>query len=439
MTSAKQATAPATRLPAAYWRLWSASTISNLGDGIFLVALPLLAAQLTTNAISISLVATFAGLPWLVLSLPIGAIIDRLDRRRLLVQADAFRTVLVGILAVLVAGGHARIWMLWLLAAGLGTAEVVFDNASQAILPAIVAPHQLEKANGLRYSAEVTANIFVGTPIGSVLFTLAVWLPFAADSASFLLAVMLVATLRGSFKVGQVRPTASLSRDVRTGLSWLWKHRLLRGLAVALGITNFGFQMSQGVFVLFAKERLHITDTQFGLMLSAIGVGAIIGGLVGDRIVARLGKLAVLYSAVVVWALALVAVGLWPVAWFVTVVSAIEALAATVWNVVTVSLRQQIVPEALFGRVNSVYRWFGWGTIPIGAIAGGQVAHLYGLRAPYFVGAGFVLLAMIVLMRTVTPKSLASSLSAAESDQAPSSPDSDTTPVYLERDPMLWE
>jgi MFS family permease len=448
-----------TRLSSAYWRLWIASTVSNLGDGVFLVALPLMASRLTSSPLSISLVGVFAGLPWLVLPLPIGAIIDRSDRRRLLLQADTFRTILVGLLAVVVASGHTRIWMLWVVALGLGVAEVFFDNASQAILPAIVPAELLEKANGRRYSAEVTANIFVGTPLGSLFFTLALWLPFVVDSLSYMMAVLLVITVRGSFRAptsagsGSSERATTLRDDVRNGLSWLWSHRLLRGLAIALGLSNFGFQMSQAVFVLFAKERLHISDGQFGLLLSAMGLGAIVGGLVGDRLVAAVGRLVALYGSVVVWIITLTAVGAVPVAWFVTVMAAIESLAATVWNVVTVSLRQQIVPDHLFGRVNSVYRWFGWGTIPLGALAGGEVAHLFGLRMPYFVGAGFVAVALVVLVCTVTPGRLlqAETEAAAERmrrdgmaadsrDDHPWDDDDgtssrDDTPPHIERDP----
>ncbi|MCU1503389.1 MAG: enterobactin exporter EntS, partial [Ilumatobacteraceae bacterium] len=351
MTAARHASGAGGGLGKAYWRLWAASTVSNLGDGVFLVALPLMAARLTHSAVSISLVGAFAGLPWLLLSLPIGAIIDRSDRRRLLVRADTARCILIGIAALVIAAGHAEIWMLWILALGLGVAEVFFDNASQAILPAVVAPELLEKANGRRYSAEVTANVFVGTPIGSLLFAVAVWLPFAFDAVSFLFAVLLVLTLQGSFRPPPRNgPPTSLRDDVRVGVRWLWSNRMLRGLAIALGLSNFGFQMSQAVFVLFAKERLHITDREFGFLLAVIGIGSIIGGLVGDRIVSHVGRLPALYGSVTVWAIALVAFGAFPVTWFVTLVSAIEALAATVWNVVTVSLRQQVVPDHLFGR-----------------------------------------------------------------------------------------
>ena len=170
------------RLPSAYWRLLTASGISNLGDGIFLVALPLLAARLSDGAVGVSLVAAAAVMPWLVFSLPIGAIIDRYDRRRIMVVTDTVRAVMVGLLALAVAFDMIEIWMLWVLALGLGTAEVFFDSASQAMLPAVVPGPLLEKANGRKYSVDLTTNTFVGAPIGSLLFAASVALPFGIDA-----------------------------------------------------------------------------------------------------------------------------------------------------------------------------------------------------------------------------------------------------------------
>jgi len=417
-------TRPGDRLPAAYWRLWTASTVSNLGDGVFMVALPLLAARLTRSEVSISLVAAAASLPWLIMSLPIGAIIDRSDRKRILVRADSIRALIIAVLAVLAGTGHAQIWMLWVAALGLGIAEVFFDNASQAIVPAIVPAHLLERANGRRYAAELAANTFIGTPIGSLLFAAAVWLPFGVDAASFVLAVLLVLPIRGTFHArggagadgagsDDPGPRTTLREETRAGIAWLWKFRLLRSLALALGLSNLGFQLAQAVFVLFAQERLGITERQFGFLLALMGVGAVVGALLGERIAKVLGQSGAIYAALITWTLTLLLTGLFPVTWFVALMAAIESMAATAWNVVTVSLRQQIIPSELFGRVNSVYRWFGWGTLPIGSVIGGQIAHEFGLRAPYFFGAGFVVVAIVVSARHVNARTIAAAMEAA--------------------------
>lgn len=396
------------RLPGAYWRLWSASTVSNLGDGIFLVALPLLAARLTRSAVSISLVAAAATLPWLILSLPIGTIIDRSDRKRILLVADTIRAIVIGVLAVLAATGHVRIWMLWITALALGIAEVFFDNASQALVPAVVPAELLERGNGRLYAAEILANLFIGAPLGSVLFAAAIWLPFGIDAASFVLAVLLILPIRGSFqaRAGDPVPSGSLVNETKQGIRWLWDHPLLRTLAIALGLSNLGFQMAQAVFVLFAAERLGISERGFGILLGLMGVGALLGALLGERIAAHIGRAGAIRGTLITWFITMTATGLFPVTWFVALMAIVESMAATVWNVVVVSLRQQIVPTELFGRVNSVYRWFAWGTLPIGSVIGGQVARAYGLRAPYFIGAVFVFIALVLVLRNVTAASI---------------------------------
>lgn len=422
------------RLPTAYWRLWAASGVSNLGDGVFLVALPLLAARLTRSEVSISLVSAAAMLPWLVLSLPIGALIDRADRRHIMMVADSARAVIVAGLAVAVAFDIADIWMLWVVALLLGTAEVFFDNASQAIVPAIVAPPLLEKANGRRYAVELATNTFIGTPLGSVLFAISLALPFGVDAASFAIAVALVFSIHGNFNPNVVprHETASIYAEVRTGMRWLWRNPLLRTVAISLGLSNLAFQMPQAVFVLFAQDELGVGERGFGLLLAVMGAGAVIGGLFGDRIVAKLGQSVSLYTALVVWILTLLAVGIYPVAWFVALAVAIESMAATVWNVVMVSLRQQVIPAPLFGRVNSVYRWVGWGTLPIGSVLGGQIAHAYGLRATYFVGAAVMVVALLVAMRHVSTASIVHALSGNRSARS-----HDDTPVARSGDDLL--
>ncbi len=397
------------RLGAGYWRLWTASTISNLGDGMFLVALPLLAARTTDNSLQISLVAAFSMLPWLLVSLHAGAIVDRSDKRLLLVFGDMFRAVLIGVLALVVAADGLQIWMLWITALLLGTAEVFFDNAAQAILPAVVEPHQLEKANGRRYSAEITANIFVGTPLGGALFAVAVWLPFGVDALSYLAAAILVIPLRGVFKTPvdpDVAPT-TLTDEVREGFRWLRGSRIMLGMAVALALTNLGLGMTPGLFILYVEQELHVDERWYGLMLGIMAVGGILAGLTGDRIITRLGKIQTLYVTAIGWVVIMATIGLFPVLGIVMVAETLGVFAVTLWNVGTVSLRQQIVPQTMFGRVNSVYRWFAWGSLPLGAVLGGTIAHNSNQRYPYLGAAVCIALGVVVMTRTVSQQTLA--------------------------------
>ena len=421
------------RLPPAYWRLWAASTVSNLGDGVFIVALPLLAARLTRSELSISFVGVAAALPWLLLSLPIGAVVDRIDHRLLMVRADLFRCVVVGALTIAVATDRAEVWMLWLAAGFLGVAEVFFDNASLAIVPSIVPIEQLEKANGRRFAAEIAANSFVGTLIGSLLFVAALWLPFGVDASTFAIAAMLVYTLRLAAKPTPTPPAAedrpSLRADIAVGLRWLFGHQVLRGLAVAASLSLLGMQMTVAIFVLFAQDLLHLSDRWYGALIAIGAVGAIAGGLLAERLSKRFSTLSIIYGIVVVWTLCMFAEGFWPRLWVSATVTVAMAFGTTVWNTVTVSLRQRIVPAKLFGRVNSVYRWLVWGSISVGAAHGGIVARQFGLRAPFFVGAGMGAIALITLSSSVTPSTMAKMFRAHRQNLL------DETPPAIEVDP----
>jgi MFS family permease len=422
------------RLPGAFWRLWSSSTVSNLGDGVFLVALPLLAASITDDPLAIALIAVAATLPWLLFSLPFGALVDRHDRKALMVRADVFRAAVVGVLTVVTIVGEAQIWMLWLVAFLLGTAEVLFDNSSQAVLPAIVEPEQLDDANGKKYSAELLANQFIGLPLGGILFAVAVWLPLGTNAISFVVAAVLVWGLRGNFHPGPARRGTTMTGEMREGWRWLWRHRLLRSLAIALALVNLGFQIPQAIFVLYARDELAVSDQWYGVLLGVMGIGAILGGLLAARVVARIGQLFALYSAIVIWAVAMLTFAVAPYLILVTVMAGVIAFATTVWNVISVGLRQELVPTRIFGRVNSIFRWFAWGSLPLGALVGGQVAQTFGVRATYAVGAVAVLSSILVLAGSLRPEPLRLARARAARARAL---EHDDTPEHIDRDPLF--
>ena len=415
------------RLSPAFWRLWTASTISNIGDGVLLVALPLLASRLTRNELSIAFIGVAAALPWLLFSLPVGAFVDRIDHRLLMVRADVFRALVVGALTIAVASDNAEMWMLWVAAACLGVAEVFFDNASQAMVPSLVPIELLEKANGRRFAAEIAANSFVGTPLGSVLFVAAMWLPFGFDAVTFAIAALLVSTIHIASTPRQAIAEARrpLRADIADGLRWLSGHKVLRGLALAASLSVLGMQMTAAIFVLFAQDLLEISDRWYGLLIAIGAIGAVGGGLVAERLTKRLGPLKIIYGTVIVWILCMFAEGFWPRLWVSAIATTAMAFGTTVWNTVTVSLRQRIVPANLFGRVNSVYRWLVWGSISIGSALGGLMAREFGLRAPFFIGAIFGVVALITLFFSITPRSMAE-LNARLPEVA------DSTPVQID-------
>jgi MFS family permease len=382
-------TQTATRTPARlgrdYWRLWWANAISSTGDGAFVAALPLLAVTITRDPRLVSVVTAATYLPWLLLSLPAGAVVDRYDRATLMWRAQTVQAAVVTIIAILIVMHQADIEVL---AAGgllLGSAEVIFSNAAQAVLPALVPAELLPKANGSQQVSLTVGESFLGPPAGSLLFAAAAVLPFGLDAASFAGSAALLARLPRTGHAPKDAKHPRIRAQIAEGLRWLARHRLLRVVAVLLGIYNFANQMGQAVLVLLATQTLHVSTRGYGLLLAASAVGSVVGGLVNPILTRRMGMLPSLVLPALVDAAAFVGIGLAPGPLVVAALLAAQGFSVAMWNVVTVSLRQRVVPAHLLGRVNSVYRMLGWGLMPLGALAGGFVAHAAGLRAPYIV------------------------------------------------------
>ena len=409
MTQAAQADPKTTQKPRLgrhYWHIWWANAISSTGDGAFVAALPLLAVTITRDPRLVSVVTAAFYLPWMLLSLPVGAIVDRHDRAMLMWRSQAVQAAIVAAVTIGVVFHQASIAVLGLAAFGLGCAEVVFSNAAQSVLPALVPPELLAKANGNQQISLTVGESFIGPPIGSLLFAAAAALPFGLDAASFAGSAALVATLPRSQET--TTPTDKIRAQIHEGLRWLTRHRLLRVVAVLLGVYNFANQMGQAILVLLATVTLHVGTRGYGLLLASTAVGSVIGGLVSPKLTGRLGMLPSLVVGGAINAAVFVGIGLAPDAAVAAVLLAGQGFAVAIWNVVTVSLRQRIVPARLLGRVNSVYRMLGWGLMPFGALAGGFVAHADGLRAPYVVAGALCGLALLVAIPLLRVAALAS-------------------------------
>jgi len=373
--------------PPAFKRQWLASGISNIGDGMDAAAGPLLAASLTNDPRLIALVGVGATLPWLVLSLPLGVVIDRLDRRTLMVRANMARCALFAVIAALAATGAISIGVLIGVITLVGVCEVVFDMSAQAFLPAIVPADQLQRANGRLFATEVICNTFLGLPLGAWAFVAAIGTPFAVNAASFGVAAYLVASIKTTIprsEPGLSSEQTSFITQLGAGMRWLFAHRLLRAMAVMLGLCNMATMMGQALFVKYASDELGVTGRGYGVLLAVMSAGSIVGGLAGDRIASRWGTSATIVLPYGIFALSSLVMGIWRNVPVAVVASAATAIAGTVWNVSTVSLRQRIIPTDLFGRVNSAYRFIGTGFIAVGSAIGGFIAKGYDYAAPFY-------------------------------------------------------
>ena len=403
-----------TGLGSAFWRLWTSSTLSNLADGLVKVALPLVALRYTDSPTLIAGLAVVLMLPWLLFALPAGALADRLDRRRIMLAANTARAAALAALAAALAAGAGSIWLLYAVAAVLGTVETLHDTAAQSILPQLVPRDRLSRANGRLFAAEITANEFVGPPLGGVLVLAGAVTAFATPAVLWAVAVGVLLLVPGPFRLARAERT-SLRADVVEGLRFLAGHRLLRTLAGMVGTFNFASNAAWAVLVLYAvgpDSAVGLSEPGFGALLATSAAGMLTGSLVAERVERWLGRARALHAATVACVLLTAGPALSSNAVLIGTAFFLSGTGSGVWNVVTVSLRQRVTPDRLLGRLNSCYRLFAWGSRPFGALAGGLLAQAFGLRA-VFVVMTVLALSMVPVALRITDERMAAAERAA--------------------------
>jgi predicted MFS family arabinose efflux permease len=325
---------------------------------------------------------------WLVFGLPSGALADRWDRRRTLWMCDAVRCLLAAGLAVAVATGFASIPLLVVVAFGLVATETLFYSAGQAALPTVVAPGDLARANGRIYAVTLLGHGFAGPPAGALLFGLAASAPFGVDAVSFGLAALLAGRLRTDLRPERTDgPRRTLRADIGEGWRWLWAHTELRTLMLFLTVWNILEAGMFAVLVLWSLDTLGLPEAGYGLLFAALAVGGVTGAMVAERVGRRLGAGRAMAVSAVATAAVYAGLGLTSDPAVAIGLMALLGLAAFVWNVLTASFRQVVVPARIQGRVSSVYRFATWGAIAIGAVLGGVVTDLFGPHAPFLIAA----------------------------------------------------
>ncbi|MEV0841384.1 MFS transporter [Actinocatenispora sera] len=480
------------RRPRPFGLLWGAATISALGDGVHWIALPLLAASVTSDPRLVSLVSVAEQLPWVLFGLLAGALADRVDRRRVLWRLDLVRAGIVAVLAGTVLTDSVTLPVVLLVAFTLTSVGTVYDAASAAMVPALVPVAERPAANGRLQAGTLVADTLLGAPVGATLFTLYAAAPFLVDTASFAVAAALVAaipvaaaphTLRTAAPtrsdrtaapagtggtlaapahdaavpvrdeaaapvraeaaapvrdeaavpvrdeaavpvrdeaaapsvrgVGAASPVhagrtrTSLRSDIGAGLRFLLAHRLLRRLCWYGALINLVTTVAVALLVLYTRDVLHLDSLGYGLLVAAFAVGGVLGSLLAGRLARAIGGRPALLTALVLGALGAAGIALAPHPVPAAVAVGVFGAANGLWGVVAVSLRQSLVPDALFGRVTSAFRLVTLGVGPLGALAAGFVAHRYGLRAPIVVAAALLvagtLVAPLLLRRTDLP------------------------------------
>ncbi len=380
----------------AFQRLWTASAASNLADGLLKTSGPLLATTLTKDPFWISTIAALGMLPWLFFAIPIGGLVDRINRRNMLALANFLRLTAVMVIAVTV--GLDLITLPILLGAifVFGVGEVIYDTTLQSMMPEVLTKDQLDRGNARLQIVGITLAEFIGAPVSGLLFAAAIALPFFFGAGGILLAVFLVLSIPKAYSIAPVskEPKAKTGfwEDVRFGIRYLYEDKTLLKLVLLTSSIGFFFAASSSTIVLFMTETLKTPIALFGFLIAAPAVGALLGSIVTPRISARIGRTTTMAWSMLLSSVLVVIQGFAPNYWVLAALMTMGSMIITAWNILLMSSYHQIIPGELFGRIHGTRRTLVWGMMPIGALLGGALASV-DLRLPFIAGG----LACVVL------------------------------------------
>jgi len=379
------------KLGPAFNRLFSASVISNLSDGLLAVAAPLLAISLTKDPILISMLSAFVMLPWLLFAIPIGLIVDRSDKRLLVTLTNSIRFIAAGLVALAISTDTITIYWLLLATFLIGTCEVATDTAAQSLIPVILEKKNFEKANSRMNIAETVIQNFIGAPLSGFLYATSIVLPFILNSLGFLVAAIFVLMIpahlisNGSSAETEDAEKKSFISEIKFGLNYLWNDRPLRRLVATTTSLGFFYSVSTSTLILFITETLEVQAKYFGVLMAGAGSGGVLGGILTPVLSKKFGRGSVLAVAIFISSITVLFQGISPNVWVFGVIGFISAFAITNWNILLMSCYQVLIPAELYGRIHGARRTFVWGVMPIGALLGGVIAH-NGLRLPLIIG-----------------------------------------------------
>ena len=374
----------------AFNRMWASSIISNLADGVMLAAVPLLAISLTDSPVLISLIGAMVMLPWLLFAIPIGAIVDRVDRRYIFAGANASRSVVVGVLALLIALDHVTIF--WLLAAAfiIGVCEVAADTTAQSLIPQILEEKDFEKGNSRLQISETVIQGFIGAPISGFIYAAAIYLPFFINSLGFAISALLALTIPVKYlqdirQEGEEKTERRFVADMKFGIAYLFNQKVLRRLVVTTATIGLCYAMGSATMVLFIIKELGLQERFFGVILAIQGVGAILGALVASRTSSKFGRSKVMTFAIVASSAVLLIQGFSPNIYIFVALATFGGFVISQWNILLMATYQTVIPKELYGRIHGTRRTLVWGAMPLGSLLGGVLAN-FSLRLPLYVG-----------------------------------------------------
>ncbi len=400
--------------------MWGASLAANVADGVMMAAAPLLAVTLTKNPVLISAMSGIVMLPWLLFAIPIGVLVDRIDRRHLLAGAHAIRFLVASLIVLAVTTHTITIWWLLLAAFIIGICEVAADTTAQSLIPQILTEDQFERGNSRLQISETVIQGFVGTPLSGFLYAAAVFLPFAANGVGYFVAAILATLIPVKFLQEQraervEKSTTSFVDEMKFGMAYLVAHKQILRLVLTTAAIGFFFSMASSTSVLFILHQLHLKPTYFGALLTIEGIGAIVGGFMAPKLSKRFGRSRTMAFGITTSAVLTLVVGFSPNIYFFAIVTTLELFAVTQWNVLLMAVYQSTIPSELYGRIHGTRRTLVWGLMPFGSLLGGVVAK-GGLRLPFYLGGTLCTVIALFSLRFFLTVGNEPTLDAAQSE-----------------------
>lgn len=397
-----------------FGKLWAASSLSAIGDGVTQIAGALLVVTITSDPVLVAGLLIAQTLPWILFALPGGVFVDRFDRRRIMIGASVIRAFAVGLLAVTILTETVNLPLLYGTFFLVGCAGSMFDNASTTTLPFLVERSNLERANGRFQATKVVGEQLLARPVGGFLFALTAWVPYVVDAVGLAVIAVIAYTLpKPKDKIVSDPQPLKIRQSITEGMRWLLGHRVVRTLTLTVGLSNIGLGAVFSILVLVANERLGVGPIGYGFLLASAAIGGVAGGigaskivsLLGSGVTLRVGLLIEIVSYVgLIYARSIVAVVL---------ILIVFSMHLAVFATVGASLRQSLVPSDLLGRVHSAYRLIGTAGMLAGATLGGVLSKYFGLSAPFWLGLFCSSIFTALVWRTFNNQTIADARSAA--------------------------
>jgi MFS family permease len=394
-----------------FWKIWSANGLSNLGDGLYQITLPLLAAGLTRSPSLVAALGVMSSLPWLIFALQAGSIVDRFDRRKVMLWVNGGRLLILLSLTLAVMTGYVSLPMLYIAALLLGIGETLMDTALTSIVPSVVSKDRLTWANARITAGQTVTNTFIGPPLAGYLAGIGFAVATGSSTLMYVLAGFALLLMRGTFSVSprqEAQTDQNLWQHLTEGIRFLWKDSLIRDLTLFTASMNLFWSGWGALIVLYAVRPgpMGLSEFEYGIFLTAMAIGGLLGSVVCERLQKSLGTRNALALDFIGTILLVGVPALTTNLWAVGAAAFFAGMGATVWVILVASIRQRLVPGELLGRVYSASRFVSWGIGPIGAILAGFVAELWGIRTMFAIG-GIVSIGLLFLFLSfISPRML---------------------------------